>query len=319
MQSVQIVEVAPRDGLQNEPVTLATAEKAELVGLLAGSGVRRIEVTSFVNPARVPQMADADELCALLPRGVSQGGEISWIGLVLNERGLDRAIRAGVDEVNVVVVATDTFSQRNQGVTTNEGIAAWTRIAARARAAGLRTTVTIAASFGCPFEGEVAPERVAGVLARCVQAQPDEVALADTIGVGVPAGVHALADVAAGMAAGIPLRWHFHNTRNTGYANAITAVERGAAALDSSAGGIGGCPFAPAATGNIATEDLLYLLDRSAVQTGVSAAALVPATDLLASALGKPVPGLFAKAGPFPPAPSPDREGQGGPLGQDPG
>ena len=301
MQSVQIVEVAPRDGLQNEPVTLATAEKAELVGLLAGSGVRRIEVTSFVNPARVPQLADADELCGMLPRPAGAGGQVSWIGLVLNERGLDRAIRAGVDEVNVVVVATDTFSRRNQGVGTDDAIAAWTRIADRARAAGLRTTVTIAASFGCPFEGEVAPERVADVLARCVQAQPDEVALADTIGVGVPAGVRALADVAADVAPGLPLRWHFHNTRNTGYANAMTAVERGAAALDASAGGIGGCPFAPAATGNIATEDLLYLLDRSAVRTGVSATALAPATDLLARTLGNPVPGLFAKAGPFPP------------------
>jgi hydroxymethylglutaryl-CoA lyase len=237
----------------------------------------------------------------MLPRSAGPGGKISWIGLVLNERGLDRALRASLDEVNVVVVATDTFSQRNQGVSTDDAIAAWTRIAARARAAGLRTTVTVAASFGCPFEGEVTPERVAGVLARCVQAQPDEVALADTIGVGVPAGVRALADVAADVAPGIPLRWHFHNTRNTGYANAITAVERGAAALDSSAGGIGGCPFAPAATGNIATEDLLYLLDRSAVRTGVSATALAPATDLLASTLGKPVPGLFAKAGPFPP------------------
>jgi hydroxymethylglutaryl-CoA lyase len=302
MQSVQIVEVAPRDGLQNEAVTLSTAAKAELVGLLAASGVRRIEVTSFVNPARVPQLADADELCGMLPPSAGRGGEVSWIGLVLNERGLDRAIRAGVDEVNVVVVATDTFSQRNQGVSTDDAIAAWTRIADRARAAGLRTTVTIAASFGCPFEGEVAPERVADVLARCVQAQPDEVALADTIGVGVPAGVRALADVAAAVAPGLPLRWHFHNTRNTGYANAITAVERGAAALDASAGGIGGCPFAPAATGNIATEDLLYLLDRSAVRTGMSATALAPATDLLASTLGKPVPGLFAKAGPFPPS-----------------
>jgi hydroxymethylglutaryl-CoA lyase len=311
MQSVQIVEVAPRDGLQNEAVTLATAEKAELVGLLAGSGVRRIEVTSFVNPARVPQLADAEELCGLLPRGAGQGGQVSWIGLVLNERGLDRAIRASLDEVNVVVVATDTFSRRNQGVSTDDAIAAWTRIAARARAAGLRTTVTVAAAFGCPFEGEVAPERVADVLARCVQAQPDEVALADTIGVGVPAGVRALADVAADIAPGLPLRWHFHNTRNTGYANAITAVERGAAALDASAGGIGGCPFAPAATGNIATEDLLYLLDRSAVRTGVSAAALGPATDLLASTLGKPVPGLFAKAGPFPPVPEASSDGDG--------
>jgi hydroxymethylglutaryl-CoA lyase len=295
MQSVEIVEVAPRDGLQNEPVILPTAAKAELVGLLAGSGVRRIEVTSFVNPARVPQLADSEELCELLPRG-----SISWIGLVLNERGLDRAIRAGVDEVNVVVVAPDTFSRRNQGVTVDEAIAAWTRIAARARAAGLRTTVTVAAAFGCPFEGEVAPERVADVLRRCVQAQPDEVALADTIGVGVPAGVRALADVAADAAAGVPLRWHFHNTRNTGYANAITAVERGAAALDASAGGIGGCPFAPAATGNIATEDLLYLLDRSGVRTGMSGTALGPATSLLADTLGKPVPGLLSKAGPFP-------------------
>ena len=295
MQSVQIVEVAPRDGLQNEAAVLSTDAKLALIEHLAATGVRRIEATSFVNPARVPQLADSEALCARLPRG-----SVSWIGLVLNERGLDRAIRAAVDEVNVVVVATDTFSQRNQGATVSESIAAWSRIATRARAAGLRTTVTVAAAFGCPFEGEVAPERVADVLGRCVQAQPDEVALADTIGVGVPAGVRALADVAATVAAGLPLRWHFHNTRNTGYANAIAAVERGAAALDASAGGIGGCPFAPAATGNVATEDLLYLLHRSGVQTGVTAEAVAPATGLLASALGSPVPGLLTKAGPFP-------------------
>ena len=295
MQSVEIVEVSPRDGLQNETVVMPTQAKAELIRSLAASGVRRIEATSFVNPARVPQLADADALCGLLPRGT-----ISWSGLVLNERGLDRAIRAGLDEVNVVVVATDTFSRRNQGVTVSEAIAAWSRIASRARAAGLRTTVTVAAAFGCPFEGEVAPDRVAEVLSRCVQAQPDEVALADTIGVGVPAAVRALADVAADVAPGIPVRWHFHNTRNTGYANAITAVERGAAALDASAGGIGGCPFAPAATGNIATEDLLYLLDRSGVHTGVSAAGLAAATSLLTDALGSPVPGLLTRAGRFP-------------------
>jgi hydroxymethylglutaryl-CoA lyase len=298
MQSVEIVEVAPRDGLQNEPVTLPTPDKAELIRLLASSGARRIEATSFVNPARVPQLADADALCALLPRD-----GISWIALVLNERGLDRAIRAAMDEVNVVVVATDTFSQRNQGVTVSEAIAAWTRIAGRARSAGLRTTVTIAAAFGCPFEGEVRPERVAEVLDRCVQAQPDEVALADTIGVGVPADVRTLADVASDVAPGIPLRWHFHNTRNTGYANAITAAELGAAALDASAGGIGGCPFAPAATGNIATEDLLYLLARSGIQTGLSPTALFPAASLLTGALGRPVPGLLSKAGPFPAQP----------------
>jgi len=296
MQSVEIVEVAPRDGLQNEDAILTTEAKLDLIGRLAASGVRRIEAVSFANPARVPQMADAEAVAAGLPRGT-----VSWIGLVLNERGLDRAIRAEVDEVNVVVVATDTFSRRNQGVSTDEAIAAWGRIAARARAAGLRTTVTVAAAFGCPFEGEVSPERVAAVLERCVQAQPDEVALADTIGVGVPAGVRALADVAGRVAAGLPLRWHFHNTRNTGYANAITAVERGAAALDASSGGIGGCPFAPAATGNIATEDLLYLLDRSGVATGVSVAALLPVAGFLEGALGAPVPGQLARAGLFPP------------------
>ncbi|HEX5293874.1 MAG TPA: hydroxymethylglutaryl-CoA lyase, partial [Streptosporangiaceae bacterium] len=297
MQSVEIVEVAPRDGLQNEDAVLATAAKLDLITRLAASGVRRIEATSFVNPARVPQLADSEAVCAALPRG-----EVSWIGLVLNERGLDRAIRAQVDEVNVVVVATDTFSRRNQGVSADEAVAAWGRIATRARAAGLRTTVTVAAAFGCPFEGEVSPERVAAVLERCVQAQPDEVALADTIGVGVPAGVRALADVADRVASGVPLRWHFHNTRNTGYANAVTAVERGAAALDASSGGIGGCPFAPAATGNIATEDLLYLLDRSGVATGVSAAALLPVAAFLEDALGAPVPGQLARAGLFPPA-----------------
>jgi hydroxymethylglutaryl-CoA lyase len=216
-----------------------------------------------------------------------------------------------VDEVNVVVVATDTFSRRNQGVSADEAVAAWGRIAARARAAGLRTTVTVAAAFGCPFEGEVSPERVAAVLERCVQAQPDEVALADTIGVGVPAGVRALADVADRVASGVPLRWHFHNTRNTGYANAVTAVQRGAAALDASSGGIGGCPFAPAATGNIATEDLLYLLDRSGVATGVSAAALLPVAGFLQDALGAPVPGQLARAGLFPPASGADGGGAG--------
>lgn len=299
MQSVEIVEVSPRDGLQNEQEIVPTPAKAELITMLASSGVRRIEATSFVNPARVPQLADADALCDLLPRD-----GISWSALILNERGLDRAIRAAMDEVNVVVVATDTFSQRNQGVRVREAVDIWHRIAGRARAAGLRTTVTIAAAFGCPFEGEVTPERVAGVLERCVQAQPDEIALADTIGVGVPAQVRVLADVAATVAPGIPLRWHFHNTRNTGYANAMTAVELGAAALDASAGGVGGCPFAPAATGNIATEDLLYLLDRSGVSTGMAGERVVGATDLLAGALGHPVPGLFGKAGPFP-APTP--------------
>jgi hydroxymethylglutaryl-CoA lyase len=296
--SVSIVEVAPRDGLQNEAVTVPTEDKLALIGALAASGVRRIEAVSFVHPKRVPQMADAEAVAAGLPRG-----DVSWIGLVLNERGLDRAIAAGLDEVNVVVVATDTFSTRNQGVDTDAGIAAWARIAARARAAGLRTTVTVAAAFGCPFEGEVAPDRVRSIVARCAEAGPDEIALADTIGVGVPAQVRELAGIAAAEAPGLPLRWHFHNTRNTGYANALTAAELGAdapVALDSSAGGIGGCPFAPNATGNIATEDLLYLLHRSGFETGVDIAALLPLADRLDGLLGHQVPGQLARAGQFP-------------------
>jgi hydroxymethylglutaryl-CoA lyase len=294
---VEIVEVSPRDGLQNESAVLSTEDKLALIETLMTSGVKRIEATSFVNPARVPQLADADEVARRLPRG-----NVSWIGLVLNERGLDRALAAGMDEVNVVVVVTDTFSRRNQGVTVDEGIAAWARMADRAAAAGVRRTVTLAAAFGCPFEGEVTTERVADVLERCAQAQPDEVAFGDTIGVGVPTQVRALADVAASAASGVPVRWHFHNTRNTGYANAMAAVETGGAVLDASSGGIGGCPFAPNATGNIATEDLVYLLERSEISTGVDLDPLLPLGERLGDLLGHQVPGQLARAGMFPPA-----------------
>jgi hydroxymethylglutaryl-CoA lyase len=297
--SVSIVEVSPRDGLQNEDAIVSTGDKLALIDTLVSSGLRRIEATSFVHPKRVPQMADAEAVARALPRG-----QVSWIGLVLNERGLDRAIAAGLDEANVVVVATDTFSERNQGVSTGEAIAAWSRIAARAKAAGLRTTITVAAAFGCPFEGEVPLARIRDVIARCVDAQPDELALADTIGVGVPAQVRALAAVAGEEAPGVPLRWHFHNTRNTGYANALAAVELAGdspVALDSSAGGIGGCPFAPDATGNIATEDLLYLLGRSGYDTGVDVKALLPLGRRLGALLGHEVPGQLARAGVFPP------------------
>ncbi|GIE49052.1 hydroxymethylglutaryl-CoA lyase [Amorphoplanes nipponensis] len=292
------MEVSPRDGLQNEAVPVPTADKLALIDTLVSSGLRRIEATSFVNPRRVPQLADAEEVAARLPRG-----RVSWIGLVLNERGLDRAIAAGMDEVNVVVVATDTFSRRNQGVDTAGGIAAWHRIAERARAAGLRTTVSVAAAFGCPFEGEVTTDRVREVIASCATARPDELALADTIGVGVPAQVRALAAAAAAEAPGVPLRWHFHNTRNTGYANALTAADLAGdhpVALDSSAGGIGGCPFAPNATGNIATEDLLYLLGRSGYETGVDVAGLLPLGARLGGLLGHEVPGQLRRAGVFP-------------------
>jgi len=298
---VQLVEVAPRDGLQNESAHLSTTDKLQLVHRLVAAGLRRIEAVRFAHPRAVPQMADAEAVAAGLPRGA-----VSWIGLVLNERGLDRALDAGMDEVNVVVVVTETFSRRNQGMSVSEAIAQWERIASRARAAGVRTTVTVAAAFGCPFEGEVSVSTVTEVLRRCVAAGPDEVALADTIGVGVPTQVEALAAVADAHAPGIGLRWHFHNTRNTGYANASAAWRLGAGAsvpvaLDSSVGGIGGCPFAPAATGNIATEDLLYLLQRSGAALDVDVDELLPLGPWLGQVLGHPVPAQLGRAGGFPP------------------
>jgi len=294
---VTVVEVAPRDGLQNEDVVLSTPAKLRLIDGIIRAGARRIEATSFVHPRLVPQLADAEAVAARLPRG-----EVSWIGLVMNDRGLDRAIAAGMDEANVVVVASETFSQRNQGMTIADGITSWHRLARRAGGAGLRTTLTIAAAFGCPFEGEVAPTFVADVLEQCLEVPPDELAIADTIGVGVPTQVEALADVAAAAAPSIPLRWHFHNTRNTGYANALAALARGASAMDASVGGIGGCPFAPAATGNIATEDLVYLLHRSGVSTGLDPALLIRLLPDLEAELGHQVSGQLGRAGWFPPA-----------------
>ena len=294
-QAVQIVEVGPRDGLQNESVTLTVEQKVHYIEQLIAAGLRRIEAVSFVNPARVPQMAGAEAVMAAVPRVDG----VSYIGLVLNARGLERAIDSGVDEVNVVVVASETFSKRNQGVGIDEGMAVAERVVSGARAAGLRTTVTIAAAFGCPFEGEVPTSRVAGLAARSDGAGTDEIALADTIGVGVPADVRRLV-AAVRDVSDAPLRFHLHNTRNTGYANAVAAVEQGAVALDASSGGIGGCPFAPNATGNVATEDLAYLLARSGVDTGLVLSDLLVPSALIAEQLGAPGPGLLARAGDFP-------------------
>jgi hydroxymethylglutaryl-CoA lyase len=298
MASVEIVEVGPRDGLQNEDVVVDTATKVSLIERMLDAGVRRVEATSFVHPKRVPQMADADAVMAAVPR--DRGA--SYIGLVLNERGLDRALAAGVDEVNVVVVATETFSQRNQGVGVDGMLDAWQRIARRSRDAGLRTSVTISAAFGCPFEGEVPAQRVVEIADRAATAGPDEIALADTIGVGVPPQVTGLVRAVREEVGGIPLRCHFHNTRNTGFANVVAALDAGVAALDASVGGIGGCPFAPAATGNIATEDLIYLLDRMGVTHGVDLELASRTAEWIGDQLGSTVPGLLSRAGPFPPA-----------------
>jgi hydroxymethylglutaryl-CoA lyase len=295
--AVEIVEVSPRDGLQAEDVVLATAEKVALIERAVAAGVRRIEVCSFVNPKRVPQMADAEEVLAALP----DRDDVTYIGLVLNQRGLDRAVAAGMREINAVLVCTDTFGQRNQGAGVDEAVDAFAVIAAGAREAGIRVSATVSVAFGCPYEGEVPVSVVASVAQRAAEAGADEVALADTIGVAVPADVVArVAAARAAIGSDVPLRAHFHNTRNTGLANAWAAVEAGVRVLDASLGGVGGCPFAPGATGNIPTEDLAYLLARSGIDTGLDLAALTDVVPWIEERLGKRVPGLLSKAGPFP-------------------
>ncbi|MGI5170466.1 hydroxymethylglutaryl-CoA lyase [Spirillospora sp. CA-253888] len=291
-----MVEVGPRDGLQNEERILPPDVRIELIGRSVAAGATRVEAVSFVSPKRVPQMADAEEVMAGVPR--REG--VSYIGLVLNRRGLDRALAAGVDEVNAVVVATDTFCVRNQGCTTDQAMDAFDPIAEDAADAGVRVSVTIAAAFGCPFEGETPPGRVAEIARRAHAAGAHEIALADTIGVGVPDQVRDLTRRVRAAAPGTPLRFHFHNTRNTGYANALAAVAEGVTVLDASTGGFGGCPFAPAATGNIATEDLLYALHREGHNTGIDMAAVAATGTWLGEHLGKPAPALLGRAGPFP-------------------
>lgn len=294
--AVEIVEVGPRDGLQNEPTVVSTALKVEFIRRAIEAGLRRIEVASFVNPKRVPQMADAEDVLAALPKRE----DVHYVGLVLNRKGVERAIAAGCSEIGMAVVASDTFNRRNQGVTTDESIAAWLDIARTAKSAGLRVQVTVSAAFGCPFEGEVPVERVVEIAQRVAAATPCEIALADTIGAGVPSQVTELVGRVREAVPGLPLRCHFHNTRNTGVANAYAALEAGVTVLDGSIGGIGGCPFAPAATGNLPTEDLLYLLTRMGVRTGVDLDALIATGRWLQEQLGRPVPGALVRAGPFP-------------------
>jgi hydroxymethylglutaryl-CoA lyase len=293
---VAIVEVGPRDGLQNEAVTFTTAAKVELIDRLVRAGIRRVEVASFVSPTKVPQMADAEQVIAsLAPRP-----DVTYIGLVLNRKGFERALAAGCREITMAVFASDTFNRRNQGATTAESIDTWLDVAKAAQAAGVRAQVTISAAFGCPFEGEVPAARVVEIARKLGEGDPYEIALADTIGVGVPTQVTDLVSRVNAVVPGVPLRGHFHNTRNTGLANAYAALQAGVRALDSSVGGIGGCPFAPAATGNIPTEDLVYMLHRSGFETTISLEALLDAGRWLQEQLGRPVPGMLLKAGSFP-------------------
>jgi hydroxymethylglutaryl-CoA lyase len=296
MKKVEIVEVGARDGLQNEPEIVSTATKVELIKAALAAGVRRIEVASFVNPRRVPQMADAEAVVAALPAS----RDATYIGLVLNERGAQRALLTAVTELGAVAVASDSFGVRNQGQTSAESVGVACEIVAMAKAAGRSGQVTISAAFGCPFEGEVDPAHVVEIAAQLAKAGPCEIALADTIGVAVPTQVRDLIARVRAVIGEIPIRAHFHNTRNTGLANAWAAFEAGVATLDSSLGGLGGCPFAPKATGNIPTEDLLYLLHRSGVETGIDLDAMIAAAHQLSEAMGKALPAMVSRAGNFP-------------------
>ena len=299
MTSIQIVEVGPRDGLQNEPDIVSTADKLAMIGRMIDAGARRLEVASFVHPQRVPQMADAEAVISGLP----DRQDVSYIGLTLNKRGVLRALatrqggRRGVDEIGCVIVATDTFGQKNQGQTIAEGIAEASEMIRFAKENGLTAQVTISAAFGCPFEGDVPAQRIVDIARAVLEAGPSEIALADTIGVGVPAQVTDLyGRLKEFVPAEIPLRAHFHNTRGTGIANAWAAIQAGVSVLDASLGGLGGCPFAPKATGNIATEELIYLAERSGIDHGMDLDAAIAANRWMAGILGRELPSLVARA-----------------------
>lgn len=295
--AIEMVEVSPRDGLQNERTIVSTAHKLALIGRAIAAGARRIEATSFVNPRAVPQMADAEEVCAGLP----QRDDVTYIGLVMNLRGADRAIATGrIDQLGAVAVATDRFAMANQGQTSDGSVEACRQIIARAQAAGLTAQATIAASFGCPFEGEVAESRVVAMAAAIAEAGPVEIALADTIGVGNPAHVARIVAKVGEVIGDIPVRVHFHNTRGTGLANVWAAIGAGAKTVDASIGGLGGCPFAPGAAGNVATEDVVYMLERAGVQTGLDLDALIETNRWLSGVMDKQLPAMVGKAGGFP-------------------
>ncbi len=294
---IEIVEVGARDGLQNEKVVLDAADKLELIRRLDACGARRQEVVSFVNPKRVPQMAFAEEMMVDLA-GTDRH---SRIGLVLNERGWDRCVASACDEANVVVCASDGFGIRNQGASVAEQVASMQAIAAkRALAGGPPITVTVSVAFGCPFDGEVSQDQVVAIVKEAAAAGVAEIALADTIGVADPWVVRKRVEAVQAVIGAIPLRMHFHDTRNTGIANAYASVEAGVTILDASVGGLGGCPFAPAATGNIGTEDLVYMLERAGFETGYDLGKLIETARWIGETIGKAPASSLTRAGAFP-------------------
>jgi (R)-citramalyl-CoA lyase len=292
---VSVCDVGPRDGLQNQPKVLEPELRANLVNRLAGAGVGRIEAVSFVNPHVVPQMAGAAEVLS----GIRRRDGVVYAGLALNDKGYERlAAAGGLDEVHFAFAATETFNRRNQNASVEESVQVAQRIAARARADGIRATVTIGVAFGCPFEGKVEPDYVLALADR-VMGRFDEIVFADTVGVAVPRQIRGV--VGRAVTRGKPVGVHLHNTRNTGFANAYAAIEAGATVLDASVGGIGGCPFAPRATGNIATEDLVYMLHGEGIETGVELGALLGVSEWLEEVLERPLEGQVYRAGTFAP------------------
>ena len=287
---ITICDVGPRDGLQNEETVLEPPVRAELVNRLAATGLPRIEAVSFVHPDRVPQMAGAEEVVGAIER---RDG-VAYAGLVLNDKGYERFAASGLDRLHFTLGATESFNERNAGMSVTDSVSTLERIETEKP-----VSVSISVSFGCPFEGAVDPARVLDLAERCVQAGATEVLFADTIGVAVPRQVSTLFKDAA---LGVPLGGHFHNTRNTGFANAYAAVEAGAEVLDASVGGLGGCPFAPRATGNIATEDLVYLLEREGIDTGIDLDGLIGVSRWLEGLLGRRLEGQLYRAGIHPPS-----------------
>jgi hydroxymethylglutaryl-CoA lyase len=302
-RTVELVEVGPRDGLQNEAVAITTESKVALIQQLVDAGLRRIEAVSFVHPQRVPQMADAEAVMAALP---AHDG-VTFIGLVLNEKGALRALQSRVDELGTVVAATDSFGLRNQNQTVADSVTAAVQVMQLARRHGRSAQACISVAFGCPFEGRIPIATIVQIAEKLAAAEPREIALADTIGVAVPDEVSELITRVQQAIHPIPIRAHFHNTRNTAIANVWAAIRAGARTIDSSVGGIGGCPFAPRATGNVATEDVLYLLNHSGVTTGVDIDAVIQTAAWCGQLLGRQVPGMVSRAGDFP---RPSRSGR---------
>ena len=293
---VEIVDVGPRDGIQSQPTLLDTDTKVEFIERLIDAGLRRIEVASFVNPKRVPQMADVDEVVKRLP----ERDDVAYIGLVLNQRGFERAVASGLTQINCTTVASETFCQKNQGASVAQMTDLIRDMVAESKRQNVFCGVTIGASFGCPFEGEIDPHRVATMAAELAAMGVDEIAFADTIGVAVPSDVSRLINLAKRDVGDTPLRIHLHNTRNTGVANAYAAIEAGVRIIDASCGGVGGCPFAPGATGNVGTEDVLYMLHRMGFETGISIEKVIETAKWLEGPLGAAMPAMVSRAGLFP-------------------